>query len=1049
MKIYQLLILLLVLSILSCQEKMTVKPIYTAEPWENPEWENPEIFEINREYPTATFYRYSNTNDAIANDSWQNSASYVSLNGTWRFYYADSVQARPTNFHKSDFDTSGWDDIEVPSNWELKGYGIPVYTNIKYMFPANPPFIPHDINNNGSYKRSFDILQDWDGKDIFLHFTGVSGAMYVWINDDFVGYNEGSKTAAEFDITSKVKRGKNTVSVQVLRWSDASYMEDQDFWRLSGIERDVYVYASNKATIKDFRVIADLENDYRDGVFNLDLQLHNNSNEIVNETVSVKLLDDNNNEVFSEDKAVKLESGKSNFNFNTTLLEVKSWNAEYPNLYTLVMNFNGESTAIKVGFRNVKIENSQLLVNGMPILIKGVNHHDHDEINGHVVSQALTKKDMELMKQNNVNAIRASHYPKDPHFYRLADLYGFYVLDEANIETHGMGMTTEVDKNPEKKLVHPAYLSEWKAAHLDRTIRMFERDKNYPSIIIWSLGNEAGNGENFFSTYKWLKDNDNTRPAQYEGAVGMENSDIEAPMYWAIEKMKNYVETDGKKPLIQCEYAHAMGNSLGNFQDYWDVIESYPTMQGGFIWDWVDQGLLTQNEAGESYWAYGGDLGGAHLQNDNNFCLNGIVNPDRTAHPALYEVKKVYQYVKFKQVSPNNGNIKITNVYDFTNLNTLDFSWELLENGIVVNSGELDTLDVAPQQSTTVNIPLPKLENALADYHINLYAKKSTASALIPQGHVMAYEQVVLQSGKFMPQNTNGSNPIEITKTDAILALSNENFSSEFDVKTGRMLTLDYGSGNMLLQGFSTNFWRATTDNDFGFKMPQKLGAWKKATENQIFVSIEEYKNDENNHVIKVAYHLPDAKDAMVVQHYTFYADGSFELNTDLENSNESLPILPRFGTNFVINDSFNQVKWLGRGPHENYQDRKTSALVGLYEATVEDLYFPYIRPQENGYKTETRWVQFTNSEGKGIKITGPEHLSFSAHHQYNSDFDAGEKKQQRHTTDIVKRDLININIDKIQMGVGGDNSWGAMPRKEYRVKAENKTYSFFVMPIK
>jgi beta-galactosidase len=1028
---------------------MIEKPIYTAEKWENPEWENPEIFEINRAQPTATFYRYPTANEALLNDSWENSSSYLSLNGTWKFYYVDSVQARPTNVHKNSFDTSGWDEIEVPSNWELKGYGVPVYTNIKYMFPANPPYIPHDINNNGTYKRSFNIPNNWDGKDIFLHFAGVSGAMYIWVNEDFVGYNEGSKTAAEFDLTSKVKPGNNTVSVQVLRWSDVSYMEDQDFWRLSGIERDVYVYATNKATIKDFRVVADLENNYRDGVFNLDLQLNNNSSEIISENVSVKLLDDQNNEVYSEDKNVKLEVGKNTFNFNTSIPNVKSWNAEYPNLYTLVMTFNGESTAVKVGFRNVKIENSQLLVNGMPVLIKGVNHHDHDDTTGHVVGKDLTKKDMEVMKQNNVNAIRCSHYPKDPHFYRLADMYGFYVINEANIETHGMGMTSEVDKNPEKKLVHPAYLPEWKAAHMDRTVRMFERDKNYPSIIIWSLGNEAGNGENFFDTYAWLKENDKTRPVQYEGAVGMGNSDIEAPMYWTIEQMKNYVESDGKKPLIQCEYAHAMGNSLGNFQDYWDVIESYPTMQGGFIWDWVDQGILTQTDAGESYWAYGGDLGGAHLQNDGNFCLNGIVNPDRSEKPALLEVKKVYQYVQFKPSDLKSGQIKIINKFDFTNLNTLDLSWDLLENGKIIASGTLEKLDLEPQKVADITINLPTLSNSSADYHLNVYAKKSEVGSLIPKGHIMAYEQLELQKGIFTPNQIEGLNGIEVTKTEKILALANDNFSVEFDNSTGKMLTLDYGNGNVLLQGFSPNFWRASTDNDFGFKMPQKLGVWKKASENQLLESIESSIVNDKLHAVKVIYNLPDAQKAKVVMDYIFYTDGSFKVNTSLENVQQTLPIMPKFGANVIIDHQYNKVAWLGRGPHENYQDRKTSALVGLYEAEVADLYFPYIRPQENGYKTETRWVQFTNAEGQGIKITGPEHLSFSAHHQYNSDFDAGETKQQRHTTDIVKRDLVNINIDAIQMGVGGDNSWGAMPRKDYRVKAEDRSYSFYVLPIK
>lgn len=642
MKIKHLIVLLTLLTVLSCKEKVVERPIYVAEKWENPAWENPEIFQINREQPIASFYKYLDTNEALKNNSWQNSPLYKSLNGTWKFYYADSVQARPTAFYKNDFDLTRWDTISVPSNWEMKGFGIPVYTNIKYMFPANPPYIPHDINNNGSYKRDFEVPKEWNDKDIYLHFAGVSGAMYVWVNENFVGYNEGSKTAAEFNITKFLKSGKNSISVQVMRWSDASYMEDQDFWRLSGIERDVYVYASNKVTLRDFRVISDLENSYKDGVLNIDLKVDNSTTNSVEKSIDIALLD-GETEVYSETKTLNLKTGRNTVNFNKTILNVKSWNAEQPNLYTLLISVNGESTAVKVGFRNIKIENSQFLVNGKPVLIKGVNHHDHDDKTGHVISEALTIKDMELMKQNNINAIRCSHYPKNPHFYRLADQYGFYVIDEANIETHGMGNTnSDFDNHPEKQAVHPAYLPQWKGAHLDRTIRMFERDKNHPSIVIWSLGNEAGNGDNFYATYAWLKQNDTTRPTQYEGATAYENTDIQAPMYWSIEKMIKYVKEDGSRPLIQCEYAHAMGNSLGNFQDYWDVIESYPTMQGGFIWDWVDQGILTKNKAGEPFWAYGGDLGGFDLQNDKNFCLNGIVNPDRTAHPSLFEVKKVY-----------------------------------------------------------------------------------------------------------------------------------------------------------------------------------------------------------------------------------------------------------------------------------------------------------------------------------------------------------------------------------------------------------------------
>lgn len=1016
--------------------------------WENPEWEDPGVFQINREYPTASFYRYADGRSALANDSWQNSPNYRSLNGTWKFYYADSVQARPAEFYRNDFDVSGWNDLEVPSNWEMKGYGIPIYTNIKYVFPANPPYIPHEMNNNGSYKRDFQIPAEWSGKDVYLHFAGVSGAMYIWVNGEFVGYNEGSKTAAEYKVTEVVKPGKNTIAVQVLRWSDASYMEDQDFWRLSGIERDVYVYATNKVTLRDFRVISDLENNYRDGVFKVELKFDNNSEQTVGRAVDVKLLD-GDRIVYSVTKWMELNTGRNTWSFDAILANVRTWNAEHPNLYRLLITFNGESTAIDVGFRNIKIENSQLLVNGKPVLFKGVNMHDHSDTEGHAVTEALTKQDLMLMKQNNINAIRCSHYPKDPHFYRLCDKYGFYVIDEANIELHGMGATNQgLDNDPEKKARHPAYLPEWKEAHLDRTIRMFERDKNFPSIITWSLGNEAGNGQNFYATYDWLKANDSTRPVQYEGAIDYENTDIQAPMYWPIQRMINYAKQENTRPLIQCEYAHAMGNSLGNFQDYWDVIEAYPNMQGGYIWDWVDQGILTKNAAGESYWAYGGDLGGAHLQNDGNFCLNGIVNPDRTTKPALLETKKVYQYVKFKLADKDRGEVEIKNSYDFSNLNMLRFSWVLLKNGAEAASGELPVIDLEPYAAKKIAVAWPRLEDANSEYHLNLYARYNGTHELIPKGHVVAYEQLLLQAGSLLPKPAPAAAPLSTARTDAALRVTGSDFTIGFDTKTGELTSLDYGSGNVIKKGISPNFWRAPTDNDFGFKMPEKLGAWKEAGQTLELRALEE--SSKGGAVsIRAKYNLPAVKNASVEMVYDIHANGSISVTVQLADVDPGLPVLPRFGANFIIDESYNRVQWFGRGPHENYQDRKTSALVGLYEAPVADLYFPYIRPQENGYRTEVRWVDFRNNQGIGIKITAADHFGFSAHHQYNEDFDEGEAKRNRHTTDISKRDFVNINIDKVQMGVGGDNSWGAMPLVPYRIPPKAMSFQYTIEPVK
>jgi beta-galactosidase len=1067
MKINHLALLLTLITTFSVIAQDVEKPTYTAPKWENPEWENPEIFQINREKPSASFYRYTDADSALKNDSWNNSPFYKSLNGTWDFYYADNVTTRPTNFYKNDFSLKGWNKIEVPSNWELKGYGIPFYTNIVYMFPANPPFIPHTMNNNGSYKRDFEIPENWSGKDIYLNFEGVSGAIYVWINGVKVGYNEDSKTPATFKITDVVKKGKNTIAVQVLRWHDGSYLEDQDFWRLTGIERDVFIYATNKVTIRDFRVVSDLENDYQDGVFNLTLQIDDNDKANSNNSVSIKLLDGEKN-VFYLTKSIISKKGENTHNFNTKLPNVKTWNAETPYLYSLLIELkdkNGkviEATSIKVGFRNIAIKNNQFLVNGKPVLIKGVNMHDHSETEGHVISEELTIRDLELMKQNNINAIRCCHFPKNAHFYRLCDKYGFYVVDEANIETHGMGATNQgLEGNKAKLTVHPAYLPQWKATHLDRTIKMFERDKNHPCIVTWSLGNEAGNGENFITTYKWLKEHDTTRPTQYEGASGQSNTDIQAPMYWPIEKMIEYVEKKQTRPLIQCEYAHSMGNSTGNLQDYWDVIEKYPSMQGGFIWDWVDQGILTKNPVGEKFWAYGGDLGGYNFQNDENFCANGIIAPDRTAHPALYEVKKVYQNIKFKVANLKEGEISIKNMYDFTNLNQFQFTWKLLENGIEMASGFLPILDIPSYETKQVKIDLQNIGNKNAEYHLNVYALNKNATDLMPLNHIVAFEQFQLPIEKTDIVKPDVKGVISVLQKNTNILISNANFKIELDNSKGTLTSLDYGNGNILLKGVEPNFWRATTDNDFGAKTPKTLAKWKQASKNQVLKEVKflqnskEIKVNSNTQIkdeitIQTKYDLP-AVNGQIVVSYTINALGEIMVNNQLVNIKTDLPHLPRFGNNFIINEEYQTVNWFGRGPHENYQDRKTAALVGQYKALVSDLYFAYIRPQENGYKTDVRWITFTNSNGKGIKIEGPKLLSFGAHHQYNDDFDDGEKKMQRHTTDIKKRDLVSINIDYGQSGVGGDNSWSpnAIAHKEYRVNAGDLQYSYTIKPIK
>ncbi|MBT8307798.1 MAG: DUF4981 domain-containing protein, partial [Maribacter sp.] len=866
---------------------------------------------------------------------------------------------------------------------------------------------------------------------------------------------------------------ENTIAVQVLRWSDASYLEDQDFWRLSGIDRDVYIYATNKTTIKDIRVIADLENAYKVGLFKLQLQLNNESKNTA-KSAEVQLLD-GDSEIYSATKELENTTGISELVFETKIPGVKPWNAETPNLYTLLISLKNnedgtitEATSLKVGFRKVEIKNNQFLVNGKAVLLKGANLHDHDDKTGHVVTEALTLKDLTVMKQNNLNAIRCSHYPKNPHFYRMCDKYGFYVIDEANIEIHGMGTTNQgLDNNLEAQKVHPAYLPQWKAMHLDRTIRMFERDKNFTSIITWSLGNEAGNGDNFVATYEWLKAHDKTRPVQYEGATQYDNTDIQAPMYMRIPAMIAYAENDPKRPLIQCEYAHAMGNSVGNLQEYWDVIEKYDVLQGGFIWDWVDQGILTQNEAGKEYWAYGGDLGGMDYQNDVNFCLNGVVNPDRTAHPSLHEVKKVYQYIKFENRNAKIGQIDIKNKYDFTNLNQFNFSWKLFKNGEEIAVGQLPILDVLPGATKSVRIDLPKLEDSQSEYFLNLYASTKETAPLVPANHLMAYEQ--FQLTEFVPDTfstTDSNDGLEITSENNVVIIKGKAFEVRFDSEKGALSSIDYGNGNILVEGIKANFWRATIDNDFGYNMPKKLKAWKDATENQklLTMSVESGKNKQAIDVLKMTenpfkvdqdiiriisnFALADVNGQVGIT-YDINDKGEIRVTTQLSGMQEDLPVLPRFGTNLIIKNDYQKVNWYGRGPHENYQDRKTSAMVGAYEASVEELYFPYIRPQENGNRSDVRWATFTNEAGAGIEIFTPEVFDFSAHHQYNSDFDPGETKQQRHTTDIIKRDLVNINIDYKQMGVGGDNSWGYMALDKYQIQPKDMSFSYVIRPLK
>ncbi len=1021
------------------------------------EWEDPEIIEINREKPHAAFHRYTREQDALSGRSFEELPEYLLLNGIWKFNYVKKPADRPEYFYREDYDISGWEDITVPSNWELEGFGIPIYTNVRYPFPANPPFIPHDDNPVGSYKRSFEVTENWlSGKDVFLYFGGIRSAAYIWINGEFVGYNEGSKTPAEYNVTQYLKAGKNNISIEVYRWSDASYLEDQDFWRLSGIEKDIYIYTTPKFTVSDFRVVAGLDDNYQNGTLDVTVHFRNSSNRTVrNQTVGFTLLD-GDNEILSANRKLSVPGNGSNQVSLSSIIQnypINPWTAETPHLYTLLITLKDqrgnpiEFISQKVGFREIEIKNNQLMVNGKSVYLKGVNLHDHDPKTGHYVQEEITRLDLELMKKHNLNAIRCSHYPKSDFFYKMCDEYGFYVIDEANIEIHGMGATNQgLENDPARMAVHPAYRPEWKKMHLDRTIRMYEWHKNYPSIIIWSLGNEAGNGENFFATYDWLKANDPSRPVQYEGATKFSNTDIQAPMYSLIPELVRYAESDPKRPLIMCEYAHAMGNSVGNLQDYWDVIEKYDVLQGGFIWDWVDQGIEAKTPEGETYYAYGGDLGGSKIYNDANFCLNGLVSADRTPHPSLQEVKKVYQYIKFSEYDRQTSELTIYNGYDFVDLSGFDFEWELFRNGLSVRKGSFEVEKTGPRSETSVELLFP-MNRDLAEYYLRVRAMTGSEAGLLPKGHVVAEEEFQILENRLASFDQNVSGDLTVEGRNGVTTIKGNGFTVLFDDKAGQLFSLDYGFGNILKAPVTPNFWRAPTDNDFGYGMPVKFEAWKMATLDPVLDDFTVVNS--GNATVDVTYHLP-AVNARVSMNYVFNADGEILVTTRLIGVSDTLPEIPRIGNNLILDRELDQVEWHGRGPHENYVDRKTSAFVGRYQMEVADLYFPYERPQENGYRTDIREVAFTNMNGQGLKFqaTG-ELLGFNAHHALTGDFDEGEEKIQRHAYHIPTRSLVSVNIDHLQMGVGGDNSWGQRPHDEYMIQPANYTYSYVIIPVK
>ncbi|MEO8961754.1 MAG: glycoside hydrolase family 2 TIM barrel-domain containing protein, partial [Ginsengibacter sp.] len=713
-------------------------------------WEDPVHYQVNKENPHVTFMLFDNEKNVIADD-YSKSPFYQSLNGVWKFVYVDKAVDRLKDFYSNDLDDSKWSNIPVPSNWEIKGFGIPIYTNIIYPFPKNPPFVGDD-DPVGTYRRHFTIPENWDGKEIMLQFGSITGCAFVTVNGKQVGISKVSKCPAEFNITPYIKKGDNLLAVQVIRWHDGSYLEDQDFWRISGIERDVFLYALPKQSIWDFNVEAGLDNKYKNGLFNASINLRRfNGYKGEKASLNIELKDVDGRTVFN--KKIKINPSNDSLQWiqmNGVIKNVQPWNGEHPYLYDMVISLTNPDgstifTSSKIGFRTIEIKDSQIMINGVPFIVHGTDRHEHDSVNGHVLDKASMVRDIQLMKEFNINAVRNSHYPNNPLWYKLCDQYGIYLVDEANVEIHGMGdLPGRFDTT-----VHPAYLPQWAPSIADRIHRAVKTNRNHPAVIIWSMGNECGNGQVFKDSYKWIKKEDPTRPVQFEQALENENTDIVCPMYPQMKYMKAYAASNKTRPFIMCEYAHAMGNSSGNFQEYWDVINSNKKMQGGFIWDWVDQGIQTTNKYGKTFFAYGGDLGGYDLHNDENFCANGLVAADRTPHPGLYEVKKVYQDIIFSDFDLSKKEIKVDNRFAFTNLNQYQFKWEVYKNGDVFKEGSFN-IDLSPRSEKIISLPIPDLnEEAGTEYTLNVFSFIKEAQPLLDAGHEIAREQFLIKSQYF------------------------------------------------------------------------------------------------------------------------------------------------------------------------------------------------------------------------------------------------------------------------------------------------------------
>ena len=1021
---------------------------------------NPKLTSINREPARSTFTSYVTEADAVINDR-QNGTFRLSLNGKWKFHYVETFADRPTDFMMDRVDASRWPDINVPGNWELQGFGTPIYVNQPYEFCSsgyppywdkpNPPYVPQEWNPTGTYRREFTLPGDWDDKEIFLSADGVRGAAFYYLNGKFVGMSKDAKTPARFNVSTIAKKGKNVIAIQIHRFSDANYLECQDFWRISGIERDIYLYAQPQIHLTDFKVESPLDENYRNGILKVKVQFTNESGQNSPFVVGYRLLDKNDQQIAQSSTQVSGDQTEVEFT-KKTIQEPLQWTAETPNLYTLVVSLkrpNGdviEATSCKVGFRTVEIKDKQLLVNGQPILVKGVNYHEHNENTGHYVSEELMKKDFELWKRYNVNTVRTCHYPQQERFYELCDEYGIYVIDEANIESHGMGYDLRVGGTLGN---NPLFMN----AHLDRTMNMYERDKNHPSVIIWSLGNEAGDGPNFDACYDWIKAYDPSRPIHHERAVyspGSRNTDIICPMYWGYERCEKYLAENPAKPLIQCEYAHAMGNSMGGFREYWELIRREPKYQGGFIWDFVDQSLHKKGRNGVTVYGYGGDWN-PYDPSDQNFCDNGLIGPDRIPNPHMEEVRYYYQSVWTSWAGDAGNTVEVLNENFFRGLENYDLHWEVLCDGTPLRRGVVDGLKAAPQQRVRITLPYdPATLPAAGELLLDVAYKLKTAEGILPAGHTAARAQLPIREYVFTApaakSAAEGESLFVADNHKDFLIVAGNGLRLDFSRKTGFITRYEVRGLDFLADGSTLrpNFWRAPTDNDFGAGLQHKMAVWKQP---EMKLKTLTHAEADGIVTVKAGYEMPGVQATLEIE-YAVDNTGAVTIAQSLHATpGAEVPDMFRFGMRFEMPEAFDRLQYYGRGPGENYADRKSSAFVGLYRQNVDEQFHPYIRPQETGTKSDLRWWHLADIGGRGLTVTSDAPFSASALHYPQESLDEGPAKRQGHSPEVEKQKNVSVCLDKVQYGLACVNSWGALPLPEYRIPYADYTFRLKIAP--